>query len=36
METNDGNTIGVQGTNLSDYEITNGMHWYYWNIIEEK
>lgn len=34
METNDGKTIGVEGTTLSDREIQSGINWYYRTIIE--
>ena len=33
METNDGRSIGREGENLSDYEIRNGINWYYRNVI---
>ena len=34
METNNGKTIGMEGKNLSDDEIRNGMNWYYRTIVE--
>jgi basic membrane protein A len=35
LETNDGRTLGKEGTTLSDREITGGIHWYYRTVIEE-
>ena len=34
LQTNDGKTVGKNGTTLSDGEITGDMHWYYRNVIE--
>jgi basic membrane protein A len=33
MRTNDGNVVGKPGTTLPDRDITEGMNWYYHNII---
>jgi basic membrane protein A len=34
LETNDGETVGKEGSTLSDDEILGGINWYYRNIIE--
>jgi basic membrane protein A len=35
METNDGRTVGAEGSTLPDGEITDGINWYYRNVIEQ-
>ena len=34
MQTNDGRRTGIEGENLSDDEIRNGINWYYRTVIE--
>ena len=33
IETNDGNTVGAEGSTLSDGDITGNMNWYFKNVV---
>ena len=33
IETNDGSTVGAEGSTLTDAEITGSMNWYYKNVV---
>jgi basic membrane protein A len=33
LETNDGNTVGSEGSTLDDSVITGGIDWYYKNVV---
>lgn len=33
IETNDGSTVGAEGSTLSDADITGGMNWYFKNVV---
>lgn len=35
IETNEGTTVGKEGSTLSDAEITGKINWYYKNVVEK-
>lgn len=35
IETNEGTTVGEEGSTLSDAEITGKINWYYKNVVEK-